>query len=318
MSAAVIPFPLLEGNSGKKGNSPIPSPDYVSAIPSALRGIASPHTRRAYETGMRRWLDWLGGEVITADALRGWIGHMQGEGASAATINLRLAAAKRLCNALEESGRLDSPTASRISRLRGRKRAGVRLGNWLTEAQIGELLAADAESLSGKLDRAILALLYGAGLRESEAVALCVEDLVRRDGQWLVSVAHGKGDKPRAFAIHDGAAGLLQSWTAAAGVSSGPILRPVRGDADHMSACAVYRRVRSMGERIGVPELAPHDLRRSCGRHIVENGGSIEQVQLMYGHADVKTTRVYLNLQIDLKDPPAKRLWAMGRENASQ
>ncbi len=302
MTAAVLPFPLLASQ-------------YGSWIDAALAGLASPHTRRAYECGRRSLLDWLDGDPLTADAIRGWIDSLQAESKSAATINLRLAAAKRLCTALEDAGRLDGSTASKIARLKGRKRAGVRLGNWLTEAQVGELLAAGAETPTVKLDRAILALLYGAGMRESEAAAFRVEDLVQRDGQWLVSVAHGKGDKPRAFAVHDGVAALLHRWLDAAAIASGFVLRPAKLAGDRLSPCAIYRRVRAMGERIGVPELAPHDLRRSCGRHIVENGGKIEQVQLMYGHADGKTTRVYLNLEIDLKDPPAKRLRAMGRGN---
>lgn len=295
--------------------APIPirsDPGYSATIPAALAGIASPHTRRAYETGIRQLLTWLGGDPLTADALRGWVDELAVEH-SAATINLRMAAAKRLCSALEEAGRLDSATAGRIARLKGRKRAGVRLGNWLTEPQIDILLESFGAEPSGLLDAAIFALLYGAGLRESEAAAFTVENLTRRDGQWLVSIAHGKGDKPRAFAVLDRVAGMLQAWAASASVASGPLLRPVRGG-ECLSACAIYRRVRAMGERIGVPELAPHDLRRSCGRHIVQNGGEVEQVRLMFGHADTKTTLRYLNLEIDLKNPPAKRL-RMGRGN---
>lgn len=267
------------------------TPDYSPATEAALSGIASPHTRRSYDTGIRQFCAWLGGDAITPAAIRAYVDHLAGEGASPATINLRLAAVRRLCVALEESGRLDGSTLARITRLKGRKRHGVRLGLWLTEAQVQAI----ADKLNDPLDLAILALLYGAGLRREEASEFRAADLTRRDGCWVVRVAHGKGDKERAFGVADWVADAL---LAVAG--EGPVL--------NLGVSGIYRRVQRFGELIGVEGLAPHDLRRSCGRHMLNAGADLMQIQLMFGHAEEATTRRYLNVQIDLADPAGKRL----------
>lgn len=89
-----------------------------------------------------------------------------------ATINLRLAAVRRLAYEPADVGLL-SPDLAGIRRVRGAKRLGVRLGNWLSAGQAKDLLRSPSEeSLIGKRDRAILALLLGCGLRRSEAAQL--------------------------------------------------------------------------------------------------------------------------------------------------
>src|SRR5262249_14307591 len=87
------------------------------------------------------------------------------------TINLRLAAVRRLAFEAADTGLLSPELAAGIARVKGAKRIGVRLGNWLTADQSRTLLAApDGQTTKGRLDRAILALMLGCGLRRGEQI----------------------------------------------------------------------------------------------------------------------------------------------------
>src|SRR5450432_2380870 len=114
------------------------------------------------------------------------------------TINVRLAAIRRLAYEASDSGLLSPELAAGIRRVRGAKRLGVRIGNWLTADQCRSLLRAPCpDSLNGKRDRAILAVLIGCGLRRAELVGLRVSDLQIREEHWVVADLIGKGKHVR-------------------------------------------------------------------------------------------------------------------------
>ena len=95
------------------------------------------------------------------------------------TINLRLAAVRRLAFEAADCGLLSADLAAGISRVKGVKRLGVPVGNWLTAGQSKRLLLTpDCTSLRGKRDYATLAILPGCGLRRAELTALRVEDIL--------------------------------------------------------------------------------------------------------------------------------------------
>ena len=88
---------------------------------------------------------------------------------------MRLAAVRRLAHEAADTGLLIPELAAGIGRVKGAKRLGVRIGNWLTVEQSRTLLAESGDGLRGKRDRAILALLIGCGLRRAELVGLGLE-----------------------------------------------------------------------------------------------------------------------------------------------
>jgi len=101
---------------------------------------------------------------------------------AASTINVRLAAVRRLAYEASDSGLLSPDLAAGIRRVKGAKRLGVRIGNWLTLDQSKTLLqGSPSSSLRGKRDRAIVALLIGCGLRRAELVGLRMEDFQVRE-----------------------------------------------------------------------------------------------------------------------------------------
>jgi site-specific recombinase XerD len=109
------------------------------------------------------------------------------------TINQLLAAVRRLAYEASDAGLLSLDLAAGIKPVKGGKQVGVRLGNWLTAEQGRALVEAPSvETLRGKRDRAILAVLLGCGLRRSELVHLKLEDVQQREGHWAIVDLVGK------------------------------------------------------------------------------------------------------------------------------
>ena len=105
------------------------------------------------------------------------------------TINLRLGAVRRLAYEAADCGLLSADLAAGIRRVKGVKKLGIRLGNWLTAEQGNALWQApDRQRLKGKRDRALLALLLACGLRRHEAVTLTLDHLQQREEHWALLI----------------------------------------------------------------------------------------------------------------------------------
>jgi integrase len=110
------------------------------------------------------------------------------------TINLRLAAIRRLAYEASDCGLLSTDLAAGIRRVKGVRRVGVRVGNWLTAEEGKKLLGAEtAYTLRSRRNRALLSLLIGCGLRRAEVTTLRLEDLQLRKGHWVIADLRGKG-----------------------------------------------------------------------------------------------------------------------------
>jgi integrase len=123
---------------------------------------------------------------------------------------------------------LDPDLAAGIAKVKGVKNEGGRAGNWLTREQARELLLApDISTLKGKRDRAILAVLLGCGLRRSELVSLNVGQVQQRENRWVVVDFRGKGGRKRTVPVPAWVKSAIDAWTAAAGITDGPIFRSI-------------------------------------------------------------------------------------------
>ena len=189
--------------------------------------------------------------------------------------------------------------AAGIRRVKGAKRLGVRIGNWLTLDQSKTLLqGSPSSSLRGKRDRAIVALLIGCGLRRAELVGLRVEDFQVREERPVIADLIGKGKHIRTVPVPMWAKRTVDEWTAAAGINGAVIFRRVsRLDkiwGAGITAKAIWHVVKAAAKRADIKHLAPHDLRRTCARLCHLAGGELEQIQFLLGHASVQTTERYL------------------------
>ena len=144
------------------------------------------------------------------------------------TINLRLGAVRRLAYEAADCGLLSSDLAAGTRRVKGVKKIGVRLGNWLTSEQSQGLWhAAAVDNLKGKRDRALLALLLACGLRRHEAVDLDFRHLQQREEHWAIVDLSGKAGHTRTVPVPGWVKRVLDDWAQAAGLINGKVFRRV-------------------------------------------------------------------------------------------
>ena len=230
---------------------------------------------------------------------------------SAATINLHLSAIRRLADESAESGWLSPELVTGIRRVKGVKRLGRKIGNWLTGTQAQELLnAVSQNTLRGRRYGAMLGLLLGCGLRRSEVVGLRLDQLQLRDSHWAIVDLEGKGGRIRTVPVPNWCKGLVDVWLRHSGVNDGKVFRRVlkngaRQDAG-VTANVVWYAVKRCAKQAGIGNLAPHDLRRSCARICHGCGGELEQIQFLLGHASVQTTERYIGCKQSERLSPVK------------
>jgi site-specific recombinase XerD len=184
-------------------------------------------------------------------------------------INVRLAAVRRLAYEASDTGLLSPELAAGIRRVKGAKRLGVRIGNWLTIDQSRALLGEPpAGDLRGNRDRAILALLIACGLRQAELVGLATEDFQVREEHWLIADLMGKGKHIRTVPVPLWAKRTVDEWTTAAGITGGVVFRRVselgKIWGEGITPKAIWHVVKAAAKHAGIKDVAPHDLRRTC------------------------------------------------------
>jgi site-specific recombinase XerD len=192
------------------------------------------------------------------------------------TINLRLGAVRRLAYEAADCGLLSADLAAGIRRVKGVKKLGIRLGNWLTAEQSQALWQApDQERMKGKRDRALLAVLLACGLRRHELASLTVAHLQQREQHWAIVDLRGKGGHVRTIPVPDWVHDLLSTWMSAAEVSAGALFRKVSSAGKvwgkAITEKLVWHVVKEFAAKIGVQKLAPHDLRRYAECRIMPN-----------------------------------------------
>lgn len=184
-------------------------------------------------------------------------------------------------------------------------RQALRLPETLDVDEVARLLAApDTEDVLGIRDRALLELLYAAGLRVSEALRLDRPDVSLAEAQVRVI---GKGDRERVVPIGEPAVDALTRylsdvrprWLLAAGASAeadgGAVFVTARGR--RLSRMGAWRQIRRAALRAGLKaHVTPHTLRHSFATHLLEGGADLRVVQELLGHASITTTQLYTHL----------------------
>ena len=194
--------------------------------------------------------------------------------------------------ATDVAGQLDLPRPSR------------RLPDTLDVAQVEALLAApDPAGLAGLRDRALLELLYAAGLRISEALGLDRQDL-SLEGAFVRVI--GKGDRERIVPVGELAVDALRryldevqpAWVGGrdAGLAhGGPLFVSSRGR--RLGRMAAWRAIQGAARGAGLAEhVTPHTLRHSFATHLLEGGADLRVVQELLGHVSITTTQLYTHL----------------------
>jgi len=277
-----------------------------------LDSVSSPITKRVYNLGLDEFFAWYGQEPrsgFTKATVNAWRTELEARGLGSVSINVRITAVRKLAVEAADNGLLAPELAAGITRVKGAKSVGVRMGNWLSVQQAQKLLnAPDVTTKKGLRDRAMLAVLLGCGLRRSEVAALTLRHIQQRDNRWCIVDLVGKHGRVRTIPMPTWVKVAIDVWISAAGLTEGHVLRPVnRGDqitAERLTEKVVWQLLQPYATAAGVPGIAPHDLRRSCAKMCRAAGGELEQIQLLLGHASVQTTERYLGTKQDLVHAP--------------
>jgi site-specific recombinase XerD len=285
-------------------------------IPTVLDSVTSLESKRSYERSIKRFTTWLESERPTTEFTKATVqafrSHLIASGLASSTVNLYLTALRRLAGEATDNNLLLSEVAAGIGRVKGMRREGVRIGNWLTAKEAECFIdAPDVSTLKGRRDRALFAVLIGCGLRREEAADLTVEHVQQRDGRWVIVDMLGKGRRVRSIPMPTWAKAAIDVWTEAASIEAGRIFRPInKGDrlaGQQMTAQSVFVAVKRYADLLGF-KIAPHDLRRSYARLAYDGGSTLEQIQLSLAHFSVQTTEKYVGVRQDLKNGPCDHL----------
>ncbi|MCG5532368.1 site-specific integrase [Halorhodospira sp. 9621] len=216
-----------------------------------------------------------------------------------ATANKHLSA---LRNVLKEAWRLGHMSAEHYHRavdvaaVRGNSQPKGRALT-LAEAQAVFRACLERGGPAGARDAALFGVLYGGGLRRSEAVALDLDDFHENGGEGPRLIVRGKGQKARTTYLDAGTHAALADWIEWRGREAGPLLCPVtqagRVDLRRMTDQAVYYALDRARQRANVEPFTPHDLRRSYAGDLLDAGADLATVRGLMGHASVETTANY-------------------------
>src|SRR5215467_9789434 len=305
---------MKRGKRGRgKKSSPKRSlnlPDLDHARSAVLNSLPSKESQRGYRHSIDEFIGWYCSEprlsfnktVVTRYRI-----HLESRQLAPGTINVRLAAVRRLAYEASDSGLLSPELAAGIRRVKGAQKLGVRLGNWLTAEEARRLWQSpETDTLKGKRDRALLAVLLGCGLRRRELAELTVGLLQRREDDWAIVGLVGKGGHLRTVPVPDWVKQTIDNWLMAAGITTGRVFRCVcragKTWGEGMTERVVWHVVKQYATKLGLARIAPHDLRRSCARLCHAAGGEMEQIQFLLGHVSVQTTEKYLGSKQRLRE----------------
>src|SRR3954470_12548067 len=180
----------------KKPKTKLGLPDLDHSKAAVLESLRSSESQRGYRHAIDEFIQWYCSEprlsfskvVVTRFRIA-----LENRGLAPGTINGRLAAVRRLAYEAADAGLLSPELAAGIRRVKGAKKLGVRLGNWLTAEQARHLWQVpDPATLKGKRDRALLAVLLGCGLRRREAAELQISHIQQREEHWAIVDLVGK------------------------------------------------------------------------------------------------------------------------------
>lgn len=241
--------------------------------------------------------EWSGLRSSHVKFLRG---TLQGEGYSSSVINATISAIRgvaRCAWSLRQMERDDYERLREVARVRpdGERRRAARA---LSVEEIASLFASCERdtSLCGLRDACLLALLYGGGLRRDEACHIPLSAYCRRSHTLAVV---GKGQKPRTVYFSDGGARrAINAWIRARGTQAGALLCPVdrygHVQQKQLSSSGLYRALERRSLKAGLKHFTPHDLRRSFGTHLLDEGADLKMVQDLLGHVEITSTQRYI------------------------
>jgi len=269
----------------------------VEAFLAVSAARLAPRTVDAYRRDLTAFAAWLGRtpSAASTEELERYVSELRAEGLAATTIARRLAAIRSFFRHQVLIGGREGNPAAEV----GLPRRARKLPRTLSPGEAERLVeAANGTTPRDLRDRALVELLYGAGLRVSEAVGL-EKNGVDLDERLVRSI--GKGDKERIVPLGRNAADALRRYLSRGRPFLDSRHRPelfLNARGGPLTRAGAFLILRRLAEKAGLEptRIHPHLLRHSFATHLLEGGADLRSVQEMLGHADLATTELYTHV----------------------
>lgn len=265
---------------------------------------ASPYTVRSYGSDLRQFLEHIGGAEglsnggLSVASVRSFLAGRQDKGRSQRSVARYLASLRSFLRFLVERGHITENPAEWVKAPRQERR----LPDFLDEAEVARLIeAAGKGTFLRARDRALLEVLYGAGLRVGEAVAMNVDDA---NLEQAVARVRGKGSRERLAPLGGPAIdslkdylGLRQARLTHLGRAETALFLNKNGT--RLDPRSVRRILVRCARAAGIDRhVHPHSLRHSFATHMLNRGADLRSVQELLGHAHLATTQIYTHVTV--------------------
>lgn len=265
-----------------------------------LAARRSAQTVRAYGNDLAQLSVFAGDDPrVDADLLKA---YLRKYGVSPVTRARKLSALRTFFKFLVDQGETELDPTEWLEAPIRRKR----LPKALSALQTSDLIDQEAPTKSPLRDRALLELMYGAGLRASETVGVDLQDLNLRDNSLRV---RGKGNKERIALFGKACQEALEAYVREERiepVKDRPLFTNPHGG--RLTTRTVQNVVKRWARQVGLPpDVSPHTLRHSFATHLLDGGADLKTVQQLLGHESLATTQIYTHVSIErLKETVAK------------
>ncbi|MBI4921782.1 MAG: tyrosine recombinase XerC [Devosia nanyangense] len=290
----------------------VADPDVSAQLKAWLRDLGAvrrlaPKTLEAYQRDVGQFFSVLGphtGGAVSLETLaemrgadlRAFMARRREDGVEARSLARALSAIKSFFRFLEREGVLSTEALNVIRTPKAKKSLPKALTVLEAKATISATAELEERPWVAARDMAVLSLCYGAGLRISEALALCRADL---DATALRVL--GKGGKTRLVPLIDSVRQSVETYLKLCPfplTPSQPLFRGAKGGV--LSPRLIQMRVVQLRGALGLPPSAtPHALRHSFATHLLGRGGDLRAIQELLGHASLSTTQIYTAVDTD-------------------
>ncbi len=259
------------------------------------KGLAH-NTLESYRRDLNRLEQWAAkskrpiSELTRAD-LRKWIAQLSREGLAPSSVARAVSAARGFFRFLMIDGHIKQHPAEDLDT----PQKFSYLPKFLTEEEIDRLFATpDISTPDGIRDRAMLELMYAAGLRVSEMVSLKQTEVDLHSG---IVNCHGKGSKERRVPLGKSAIHWLQQYASVkAAYGKSPYANLFLSRGKPLTRQFAWATIKQYADSIGISNVSPHTLRHSFATHLLQHGADSRSVQALLGHSDISTTQIYTHI----------------------
>lgn len=256
----------------------------------------SPNTVASYCHDVSGLLEFCGKEpaAIGPEDIKAYLGKVTADGLSKRSSARLVSSLRSFFDWCVQEGEIKDNPCDRVDA----PKLGKYLPSVLSLQEVEAILeSVDTRKASGKRDRAILEVLYGCGLRVSEAAGLRISHVHFDEG--FVDVV-GKGDKQRLVPLGEPAADAIRTYLEDRPAPASRAVEDIlflNKFGKPLSRVSIFKMVKEQAMAAGVQkEISPHTFRHSFATHLIENGADLRIVQEMLGHESILTTEIYTHI----------------------